>query len=466
MTNSHFDAVFAPGSADIICKYGLSLDFYAQAKPWLDAQEGRRLFWIENCPQRFAQYNEQLLQDSRVQIFYVETLLDQELAMQKIAWLSVYKKLEILDPAWKLRLETKYLAAQLLAADAADFGLSVARHARANFRKPMRRFSDVRGRMKGVPAVVIGAGPSLEKNGHLLEAWQDKALLITAGSAIHSVKTRPSLAVMLDPHQSIGKIPYAGVPFCIQGRTHPKTRTCTSGGVLYFADSHFAFEPWLSEGELLNTGWTVGNGAVAVALELGCNPIILVGMDYCYLAGQKYAWKQGGGDRPLVTSVNALGEKVETQSDWLMAVHWMEEISAAHPEVTFINATAGGMKIEGLFQTGELLTPPENPGVNAKWQQVIQQAPVIKLSKDRMESWMKSLAACRWNLLEEEWNPPLIGDMARELLLEPLWNIWGSVFERELMTDTQPIPLSDKLALQKRLFFNRVIAEHLQVYNG
>ncbi|HEV7735985.1 MAG TPA: 6-hydroxymethylpterin diphosphokinase MptE-like protein, partial [Chlamydiales bacterium] len=236
MSNPHFDA----GSADIICKYGISLDFYAQAKPWLEAEEGRRLFWIEKCPQRFAQYNEQPLQDSRVQIFYVETLLDQELALQKIAWLSVYKKLEILDLEWKLRIETKYLAAQLLAADAADFGLSVARHARANFRKPMRKLSGIRGSMKGVPAIVIGAGPSLEKNGHLLEAWQDKALLITAGSAIHSVQTRPSLAVMLDPHQSIGKPSYAGVPFCIQGRTHPKTRTCTSGEVLYFADSHFA----------------------------------------------------------------------------------------------------------------------------------------------------------------------------------------------------------------------------------
>jgi hypothetical protein len=208
----------------------------------------------------------------------------------------------------------------------------------------------------------------------------------------------------------------------------------------------------------------VGNGAVSIALELGCNPIILVGMDYCYRAGQKYAWKQGGGDMPLVTSVNALGEKVETQSDWLMAVHWMEEISAAHPEVTFINATAEGMKIGGLFQTGELPLPPQTSGVNATWQKVMQQAPVIKLSKDRLESWIKSLDACRWNLLEEEWNPSPIGDTARKLLLEPLWNIWGSVFERELMTDTQQVSFLDKLELQKRLFFNRVIAEHLQVY--
>lgn len=461
MTNSPFD-----DSADIICKYGLSLDFYAQAKPWLDAEEGRRLFWIENCSQRFGQFAKQLAEDPRGQIFYGETLLEQELAVQKIAWLSVYKKLAILDSEWKLRIETKYLAAQLLASDAADFGLSVAQHARTNFRKPMRRFSSIQGSMKGVPAVVIGAGPSLEKNGHLLEAWQDKALLITAGSSIHSVKTRPSLAVMLDPHQSIGKPPFVGVPFCIQGRTHPKTRTCTSGEVLYFADSHFAFEPWLAEANLLNTGWTVGNGAVSVALELGCNPIILVGMDYCYRAGQKYAWKQGGGDMPLVTSVNAAGEKVETQTDWLMAVHWMEEISVAHPEVTFINATAEGMKIGGLFQTSELPAPPQESGVNAKWQKVMQLAPVIKPSKERLESWKKSLAACRWNLSDEEWNPPPIGNTARELLLEPLWNIWGSVFERELMTDTQPISLSDKLELQKRLFFNRVIGEHLRVYNG
>jgi hypothetical protein len=316
--------------------------------------------------------------------------------------------------------------------------------------------------MQGVPAIIIGAGPSLEKNGHLLEAWQDKALLITAGSAIHSVKTRPTLAVVLDPHESIGKTAYPGVPFCLQGRTHPKTRACTSGEVLYFPDSHFAFEPWLTEGEILNTGWTVGNGAVAIALKLGCNPIILVGMDYCYHGKQKYAWKTKGGDMAQVPAIDAAGQNVLTQSDWLLAIHWMEEMAAAHPNVSFINATAQGMKIGGLFQTAPLPTPPEQTGVQAKWLEAMQKAPLIQLHPDRLKKWRESLLACRWNLQQEEC-ARAEESMAYDLLLEPLWNIWGPVFERELMTDTHPIPIADKLTIQKRLFCNRVIEEHLSI---
>ncbi len=461
------EASFDPQTADILCKYGISLRFYEKAKNWLDDDEGRRLFWIEDSPERLARLLQgelalELLQDLRLQIFYIETLLDRELAMKKVSWLSLFKKLKVIDLEWGPQLEMQARAASLIASDGADFGMTVARHLQANFRKPLKRLSALDGKMKGVPAIVIGAGPSLEKNGHLLESWQDKAVLITAGSAIHSVQTCPTLAVVLDPHESIGQTPYPHVPFCLQGRTHPDTRACTSGDILYFPDSHFAFEPWLTEEQILNTGWTVGNGAVSIALQLGCHPIYLVGMDYCYQGTQKYAWKDKEGDMTKIAAIDAAGQSVMTQNDWLLAIHWLEEMSAAHPDVSFINATAQGMKIGGLFETKELPLPPEQTGVRAKWIEAMQQAPWMDLKADRLQKWEQSLLACRWNLQQKDC-AQTEENIAEEKLLGPLWNIWGSVFERELMSDTHPIPLPEKLAIQKRLFFNRVIKEHLSL---
>jgi len=361
---------------------------------------------------------------------------------------------------WDSIHEMGAMAADLIASDAQDFGTTVLRHVQANLRQSVKRLSHLTSSMKDVPALVIGAGPSLEKNGHLLSSWQDKALLIAAGHAIHSIPTRPSMGVFLDPFEPIQKSAYADIPYCLQGRTHPKTRKCTNGDILYFPDSHFAFEPWLTEEEkLFNAGWTVGNAALAVAVELGCNPIILVGMDYCYRGEQKYAWKKEGADMLRISAVDAEGQNVWTQKDWLLSIHWMQDLARSHPEICFINATEKGMRMDNPIVTKPLPPAPETRGVKAKWEKVLEKAPKMKLCANRMKQWSEHLAACRWNLQRESLT--FRENHASKLLLDPLWNIWGPMFEKETTIDLHPIPLKEKQQVQKRLFFNRVIEEHL-----
>ncbi len=295
----------------------------------------------------------------------------------------------------------------------------------------------------------------------MLEAWQDKALLIAAGSAIKTVGVKPHLAVALDPHEPLERTRHFDVPLCLQGRTHPKTGKSARGEVFYFPDSHYAFESWLTESELLNGGWTVGNAAVAIALQLGCNPIVLVGMDYCYRGKQKYAGARSQTDTSeLVTVLDAAGEEVLTQRDWLMAIQWMEETAAMHPEVSFFNATTGGMEIGRPFQSTTLsaLTSPVS-GVGATWKKVLQTAPPLKIPKERLAMWKESLSRCK---REPSWQEPLVNEIALDLLLEPLWQIWAPLFERELMADPQPISMAKKLTIQKTLFFNEVIEDHLR----
>jgi len=429
--------------ANTVCKLGFTRSFYEEMKEWLHAKEERRLFCIDDAP-------DSVPSDPRVQIFPAGTLLERELALKKIAWMSLFQGIHACDAEVQGTLQTTLAAAELIALDAADFGASRLRHLRSNFRKPMRRFSALKSSMQGVPAIVIGPGPSLEKNGHLLKAWQDRALLIATGNALHAVKTKPSCAVLLDPHQGIRSSRYSDVPFCIQGRTHPHTRKASQGEVLYFPDSHFAFEPYLTGETLLNTGWSVGNAGVAIALELGCDPIYLIGMDSCYRKGQKYAWK---GDevqpRPLIETTDAAGQPVLTQTDWLMSLYWFQEMAATYPDRTFINATAEGMKMAAPVQTGSLPAPPMESGVEAKWQALVKSAPLIEWPAAQVNMWMESLRKQ--------------DDLAKELLLDPLWRVWGSIFERELMIDPHPIPMEEKLAIQKRLLFERIVGEHLSI---
>ncbi|MDE3046528.1 MAG: DUF115 domain-containing protein [Verrucomicrobiota bacterium] len=335
---------------------------------------------------------------------------------------------------WNEILKAKELADELRLVDVADFGIGIVAHVRRNGRRKLRSLLSLKGAMKDVPAIVVGAGPSLRDNGSLLEKFQNKALLIAAGTALEAMETRPSLAVAVDRHVPLRRTKYFDVPLCLQGRVHPESLRGVTGELLYLSDSHFPVEPWLMEQEaLFDTGWTVGNGAVAIAAFLGCNPIVLIGMDFCYRDGRKYAHKEGE-KIPLVEARNREGNVVSTQRDWLLAAQWMEEFAAKHPEISFLNATTSGLPIFSPVALDSLQWPQRS--IPTPW----ADAPRISLREEKLAEWRHSL----------EQGERLV----KELLLDPLWQIWKPLFERQT-----EIPFDEEV--QKSLFFEQVIAEHL-----
>lgn len=436
---------------DVVCKEGVSHAFYERVRPWLDGKEGRRLFFVEDCEEKLR---ESIANDPRVKTFFLETPLQKEIVAKKIGHLAAFKELLVVGDDWKEMIEAQHILAQTVASDAADFGLTVFQHLKANFKKPIRSIPS--GSMKGVPAVIIGAGPSLEKNGHLLREWKDKALLIATGSAIQSMDVEPDLAIALDPHLPVMRKRFGQVPLCLQSRMHPDNWRGVTGEALYLPDSHFAFESWLTNSTPIDAGWTAGTAGVAVAKELGCDPIILIGMDYCYRGEQKYAGqKPKASENPLVKAYDAEGKKVLTQRDWLLAIRWLEQFAQESGRLC-LNATIGGMAVPGFGSMREIDLSQD---VSARWKAVVSSGAPVVLDEERLKDWAASLKRCYRNIEAGEM-VPLEGEIAQELLLEPLWNIWAPLFERELMSDKEPIALQEKLAIQKILFFNQVIEEY------
>ena len=438
---------------EILCKSGVSCAFYQEKRRWLDEDPTRRLFFIE---EREKVPDEEdlivLKNDRRVRTFFLESPLQEEVIAKKIARLSAFKEIQVLDEKWRALIEPHHLAINLITSDAADFGVGVMRHVKKNLQKPARSFLPLKGAMAGTPAIVVGAGPSLEKNGEALKRWKGKGLLIAAGSAIQVLDVEPDLAAVIDMHTPLLRRKFPDVPLCFQGRAHPDSLTRVKGERFYLPDSHFLFESWLTGQEMFNCGWTVGNAAVAMAAHLGCNPIVLVGMDYCYRGKQKYAHQGASASSiPLVAAKDARGESVQTQLDWLLAIRWMEEFARAHPEISFINATAEGMEIGKPFSTMPLEEVAVNGSID-RWDAVLRSAPFVTLSQTKLAEWKESLKRCKKR-------PE--GEIAADLLLNPLWNIWAPMFERELMGDPQPLPMEEKLKIQKTLFFKQIIDEHL-----
>lgn len=149
---------------------------------------------------------------------------------------------------------------------------------------------------KKLPAVVVGIGPSFDDNIDALKCARQRAIVIATDAALrpmlrHGIK--PDIVVNYDGrHEQCtmwDSIDTRDLVLVANSVTSPRTIDAWKGKIIFFnmmqADDEFATNilpamyPHL--GELPNMG-TVGNGAIYLASQMGCDPIITVGMDLCY----------------------------------------------------------------------------------------------------------------------------------------------------------------------------------------
>ena len=320
-----------------------------------------------------------------------------------------------------LLLQAKEIHDSLLLSDAADFGCLAAAHAKKNLKEPFRKAKELQ--FQGVPAILVGAGPSLEKNGHLLSSFRDKALIFAGGHALEKIPIPPHFGACIDKDRPILSLKYPEVPLCFQARMHPENFSLFQGERLLVPDGHFSFINHLSSDEdLFDGGWTVGNCMVALALHFGCNPIVCVGMDYCYQEGRRYAF-------------SSKTEEI-SQPDWELAVHWMHGVAYQNPKTTFINATEGGVPYFELKKLSSLHFE-KIPHLQEKVELAISKLPKTIASFSSWEEHLRSQS-----------------DVVSQKLLFPLWRIWEPLFKKEGFSNME---------LHQHLFFQRIIQEHLDV---
>ena len=383
---------------DILCKIGFSLSDYLKMKQWLDEDAGRRLFFIDES-------GEHVVDDPKVKIFHLETPLQREIIARKVGSLSAFKKLQVIGLEWEREILQAQLAAEMLLSEWADFGVKVARHKTINARRTLRSMEALRGTKAGVPAVIVGAGPSLEECERLIAC--DRAFVIAAGNGVELLEKAPHLALSVCPHNPLVRTRHKEVPLCIQARVHPES----AEGASLLLDEAF------------DIGWTVGNGAVALALLLGCNPIVLVGMDLCCRGLQKYAKRAPNESGGLVETVDRLGKKVWTQRDWILSARWIEECAKKNPEVQFYNASEKGLDLGVPVRKLDSFAWPKRSDLPLD----VNAAPFCKIPAPDLEE-----------------------------LTELIWKVWEPVFERELMVD----PNAQKMEIQKGLLLDQVREEY------
>lgn len=211
-----------------------------------------------------------------------------------------------------------------------------------------------------VPAIIVSAGPSLEKNIDELKKAEGKAFILVVDSAVKMVLKHKiaidaivSVDVFKNPEhlrvEEARKIPMLCMP-----HSNSMIMDYHQGRKIYAGSSPLVGKMLVGLGHDLSSytgGGSVTCDAIGACLTMGFQKIILMGSDLAYLGEVTHT----GGvtkhiinedeDVKYVPGVN--GDKVKTRYDWDAYRIWIENLVAVQREVTFFDATEGGALIQG-----------------------------------------------------------------------------------------------------------------------
>ncbi len=156
------------------------------------------------------------------------------------------------------------------------------------------------GRFQGVPAVVVSAGPSLDKQLETLVRFRDRVLVISIGQALGALRNagiEPDLVHILESQNVAHQLSRVGssdnVNLVVTNDVAPNLFELPVRSRFVATPGADKVGRWIA-GALDREGWvfggsTVAHGAVSLACALGASPIMLIGQDLAYTDGRHYA---------------------------------------------------------------------------------------------------------------------------------------------------------------------------------
>ncbi len=239
--------------------------------------------------------------------------------------------------------------------------------------------NDFKNKFVGKPAIVVSAGPSLEKNINLLKTASNKFLIFAGGrtlKALLDIGVKPDCVCVVDPGQPsydvIKDSLYSDVPLVFSELTNYKVVEEHKGKKIFFTDPYLkgiTSELIDYKVDELYQGGSVAHVCTSFASYLGCNEIILIGQDLAYTNNKCHAdmatintdvkfhsvhYKSeniksdtnSDNEEELFTE-DINGEMIATSSVFLYYKKFFEKFIEEKSNIRFINCTEGGANIIG-----------------------------------------------------------------------------------------------------------------------
>jgi hypothetical protein len=471
---------------------------YVKVKEWLEAHPQRQLVILEHDEQMLGNWlaspqATEILSHKQVRVCHFE-LHNPEDAV--FAWLNAYfvkmKPLVLATLHYQQNhletvnvLQERLLRNHASGARIVDEFLQLGRVFYQNFYANARKLHGAYPahalfqKFHNVPAIICGAGPSLNKNVHLLRGLEERALIFAPGSSFNVLNAHqiiPHFGAGVDPHppqiERLKQQSSFETPFFYRQRWNSDALAQLHSQRLYMRGAcGYPVVEWLEEclgiqGPVLDEGDNVVHECMHIAYAMGCNPIIFVGMDLAYTQNKLYASgvvperenltiePECHYDQPVL-SKDVDGKEIWTHWKWLSEAEWItrfvSNVSQQHADKCFINATEGGL---GLKNVASMSLQ------EAKDQFLLKSYPLQQRIHQEFEA-VRALHAPR-NHIEEAFQTLKI---SLELCLNKIEQIIAELQCRQLQKRSGWAVLLE-VELEEELAFQVILAPMLQVYDA
>lgn len=237
--------------------------------------------------------------------------------------------------------------------------------------------NQLKGAFENIPAIICGAGPSLDGSLQHLKDMDAHALIFAGGSAISALTTqgiRPNIAIALDPNQEeyirLKTAQAFETPLFFAPRLQKQVLDLAACPLAYMSTgTGGSFESWIEQRlgldmpvlgmDLSHEALSVTTMAVSLARYMGCSPIIFCGVDLAYTDKKRYSQgvmscsavlisdiekKQDAADK-LIIKKDREGNSIYSLVRWVMEAEVLGDYARQHPDVEFFNATSEGLPI-------------------------------------------------------------------------------------------------------------------------
>ena len=221
------------------------------------------------------------------------------------------------------------------------------------------------GEFNGKSAILISAGPSLNRNIHLLEAAKNKALIVTVGTAsklLDNKNIEPDFRFAMDGSPLEGEIFKNHIEdnstLVFSDRVFPPILSMFKRKLRMVLDVDYITSYIYSKASIkyepIKSGFSIANTTLDVLIKLGFKNIIFMGQDLCYTENKMYAEGSylendeiSGDKNNHKKTKDIYGNLVYTDDIFIGMKILMEEAIEASSGINFINASEGGIGIKG-----------------------------------------------------------------------------------------------------------------------
>lgn len=345
-----------------------------------------------------------------------------------------------------------------------DYGALCMENILQNGVRPALEGHALKNSLRNIPAIICGAGPSLKKNLDVLKTVEKKAAIFVGGSALPLLmqeKVAFDFGGSIDPNAPSRPFPMLDCPLFFQNQTTPALLNKTKGPLIRMGPSGaLDVERWLtSDLTLFDGGTHVGTFLTHVAHFLGCTPIIFVGMDGCYSNQVYFGGKEGNPKKGNVATLDRFGNAAFSRSDFLLGRRFLEHFAKTHPQTVFLNATEGGLEMEGIAQKRLIAIRDEYLNRSFDLSDLLQKK-LPRAGSLHKAALKNSLIECQKICADLPFfsDQNLRKEVFYQFVLRPNWRVWRFFLQRRDLVEQMVHPRLEKRV--QRLLFFRTVCEH------